>query len=65
MADIWVAKKAQEMGIPMMVLAHDEGWIKHSLKVEISKTLAMTERKRDHLQTETVNAIEWQIHEPA
>lgn len=63
MADIWFALKAQEKKIPLIVIAHDKGWITHSDKVPADITIAHTHRYNDGLQTDTVNSIKWHLHE--
>jgi len=60
MADIWFSKLCQENGVKRMVLEHKEGWIKHTDKIDMSKTIHYTNKRRDTIQTEVFNSVDWQ-----
>ena len=63
MADIWAAKKLQEAGVPCYVLAHDEGWIRHTKHIPMDDTLWRTNKANDdktQYMTEVFNGVKWQ-----
>ncbi len=63
MADIWAGKKLEEAGIPRYVLAHDEGWIKHTDKIDMNDTLWRTNKKDEDktaYMTEVFESVAWQ-----
>jgi len=61
MSDIWFSKLCQENNIPRMALAHKEGWIKHSDKIDMDKTIQYTQKRHDEVQTEVFNSVAWAI----
>ena len=61
MADIWFSKKCNDLGIPRYVIPHDAGWIRHSDKVDMKRTIASTARDNDAIQTGVFNSVEWKL----
>ena len=61
MADIWFSKKCNDLGIPRYVIPHDAGWIRHSDKVDMKRTIASTARNNDAIQTGVFNSVEWKL----
>lgn len=57
MLDIHLGIWAKENSIPVVVIAHKEGWIKHSEKVSMEKTIFAKSVNNDFLQTSTINAV--------
>jgi uncharacterized protein (UPF0297 family) len=57
MADIWAAKRAKEMNVPIMCLQHLPGWIKQSQKVNKNDSIYMHQNRNDKLQTEILNSF--------
>lgn len=51
MADVWIAKFAKEQNIPIVCMAHESGWIKHSDKFDLRETIY--ERRKDNNEIET------------
>ena len=63
MADIHLAIYAQKNQIPMKVLPHPGGWIKHSPHVKAENTIWGKHKNDDSLQTERVNSWKkWRIY---
>ena len=63
MADIWAGVKLERAGISRYVLAHDEGWIKHSRHVNMNQTLWRTNKadgKKTAYMTKIFSSVEWQ-----
>ena len=60
MADVWLAKKAQEQNIPIVVSEHEDGWIKHAA-IDMTKTIAHQLKNKAEKVTEVVNSINWTI----
>lgn len=56
MLDIHVSFWAKENNIPLYVIAHKEGWIKHSEKVDLNKTIFATHSLNDYVHTSMINA---------
>ena len=55
MADIHVGIYAKEKEIPVVCVKHAKEWIKHSLKVDLKKTIFHQNFKRDAEQTDLIN----------
>ena len=55
MLDIHVSLWAKENKIPLYVIAHKEGWIKHSTKVDLNKTIFATHQHSDYVHTWMIN----------
>lgn len=62
MADIWLGLKAQREGVPMVVLRHQEGYIRHSAKVNLERTIASWHKGADEVQTSVCNSITWKLN---
>jgi GT2 family glycosyltransferase len=56
MLDIHVSLWAKLGGIPLYVIAHKEGWIQHSTKVDLNKTIFALHSKNDYIHTSLINA---------
>jgi len=56
MLDIHISLWAKEKKIPLYVLAHKEGWIKHSEKVDLNKTIFATHSTNDWVHTQMINS---------
>lgn len=54
MADVWFSILAQKRRLPLVVLAHKAGWIKHQ-PIDLNKTIYANSRGRDAVQTRAVN----------
>jgi hypothetical protein len=54
MADLWLSVKAAREGVPIMVLAHEGGWLKHVLHVD---TIHGKYRMKDGEQTRLYNEV--------
>ena len=61
MADVWFSKRLQEKKVPRIVLAHTEGWIRHTDKFDINTTIARLARDDDAVQTGVFNEVEWTL----
>lgn len=55
MLDIHISLWCKEQKIPLYTIAHPEGWIKHSEKVDLNKTIYARAVNDDFLQTSTIN----------
>lgn len=55
MLDIHVGIWAKENNVPVYALAHPTGWIKHSEKVTLDKTIYAKAVNNDFIQTMTIN----------
>ncbi len=55
MADIHVGIYAKEQQIAVVCVKHAKEWIKHSLKVDLKKTIFHQQFKRDAKQTDLIN----------
>lgn len=51
MADVWIAKFAKQQNVPIVCMAHTEGWIKHSDKFDLRETIY--ERRKNNNEIET------------
>ncbi len=64
MADIWFGKKCNDLGIPRYVLAHEEGWIRHTDKIDMDSTLWRVNKadaaKTDYI-TGVFNSVRWKL----
>lgn len=64
MADILFAKLCNERKIPRYVLAHDEGWIRHTNKIDMDSTVWRV-NKKDEAKTSYIsdvfNSVEWAL----
>ena len=60
MADIWLAKLAQQQKIPIIVAEHKAGWIKHA-PIDLSTTIASKRGKHHKIVTKIVNKINFKI----
>ena len=65
MGDIWFSKKLNEMGVARLVIPHAADWVKHSKKIDLSKTIARRARSDDFVQTKLFNSVEWTITAPS
>jgi hypothetical protein len=54
MADVWFSILAKKRKLPLVVLAHKEGWIRHR-PIDLNRTIWSQHRTRDHVQTNAVN----------
>jgi len=64
MADIWVGKKLEHLDIPRYVLAHDEGWIKHTKKISMNDTLwriNKADADKTAFITDVFEMVEWKV----
>lgn len=59
MSDIHIGVMAKHKGVKVMCLKHKEGWIKHSNKVDLTKTIHAKYRHNDSLQVKLMNTQEW------
>lgn len=59
MADIWVAIKCQNEGIPIICIAHKRAWITISKKFDNNYSIYVLLNRQDFYQTELVNSIVW------
>lgn len=56
MLDIHISFWAKENKIPLYVIAHEEGWIKHSTKVDMNKTIFAIHSRNDFIHTTLINS---------
>jgi hypothetical protein len=61
MADIWMALYLQARAVPVVVLAHRAGWIRHLL-IDLDDTIYARYAQRDEEQTRVVNAHAWNLY---
>ena len=59
MADILFSRRCAELGVPRMVLAHAAGYIRHSDKVDLSRTIFAAHVNHDDVQTRIFNETKW------
>lgn len=63
MADIWLGLYAQRHKIPSIAVAYPDGWVRHSDKVNLGKTIfAKESRNRSYVGNKYIG-IDWQIFE--
>jgi glycosyltransferase involved in cell wall biosynthesis len=55
MLDIHLSMWARQNNIPLFVLAHKEGWIRHSEKVDLNRTIYAAQVNADFIQTQIIN----------
>jgi len=56
MADIWAAKKAKALNVPIMAIKHKFGWIKHA-EINKADTIYANCNGNDGFQTEVLNSF--------
>lgn len=60
MSDIWFALEAQKQKVPMVVLAHDKGFLKENSRVQWDiNSIFRTSLNNDSMQTELINSVKW------
>jgi hypothetical protein len=61
MADIWMALHLQALAVPVVVLGHRAGWIRH-LAIDLEDTIYARFVDRDEEQTRIVNSHPWTLY---
>lgn len=61
MADIWIGAMCQDRKIPVVVLAHEAGWITHR-DIDHSQTIYSQFTGNDRVQTWLINSRLWRVH---
>ena len=59
MADIWVGKYAKENNIPIIILKHNEGWLKTSLNKSETNTIFRKYLNDHTIQNQIIQSIEY------
>ena len=54
MADIWTGIKCKAQGVPIVCLAHQQGWITHQ-PIDLERTIYAWEVNNDGVQTKAIN----------
>ncbi len=62
MTDIYFSMLLQTKKIPMVVAAHNRGWVKMSQLHNDNFSIHAIFNKNDKLQTDVVNSFNWKIH---
>lgn len=62
MADLWMGFACQRHRVPVVVLAHRQGWLRHR-DIDHSTTIWARFNKNDSVQTALVNRIDWTLHQ--
>jgi len=62
MADIWIGILCQKKSIPVVMLAHEAGWVKDSPHYDHKYTIYEFLKNKDKVQTDAVNSTKWILH---
>lgn len=62
MADIWMGLIAQRYQIPVICIAHAQGWIR-AQTIKEDSTIYNTHRNRDEEQIKAVNSVQWRVYD--
>lgn len=61
MSDIWMSIALQKAKIPVLLLKHQQGWIRISRKQDNRLSISSFCSRNDKPQTKAVNSINWQV----
>ena len=59
MADVWAGLECLKKGVPIMALSHDKGYLVHTTKIDMEKTIFHEDRFNDSIQTSLVASQTW------
>ena len=58
MADIWLGLYARENNIPIKIIPHKAGWIKHSNKINLNQTVLRKLKNQDGIKNELITGFD-------